>query len=34
VDGATAWLVLAGITVVCLIVGAIVFTWNEYLDVS
>ena len=26
VSGTTAWLVLAGITVVCLIVGAIVFT--------
>ena len=34
VDGTTAWLVLGGITVVCLMVGAIVFTWNEYLDVK
>jgi len=34
VSGTTAWLVLAGITVACLIVGAIVFTWNEYLDVN
>ena len=34
VSGTTAWLVLAGITVVCLIVGAIVFARNEYLDVN
>ena len=34
VSGTTAWLVLAGVTVVCLIVGAIVFARNEYLDVS
>jgi ABC-type transport system involved in multi-copper enzyme maturation permease subunit len=34
VSGTTAWLVLAGITVASLIVGAIVFTWNEYLDVN
>lgn len=34
VSGTTAWLVLAGITVLCLIIGAIVFTWNEYLDVN
>jgi ABC-type transport system involved in multi-copper enzyme maturation permease subunit len=34
VDGTTAWLFLAGITVASLIAGAIVFTWNEYLDVS
>ncbi len=34
VSGTTACLVLAGITVVCLIVGAIVFTRNEYLDVN
>jgi len=34
VSGTTAWLVLAGVTVACLIVGAIVFTRNEYLDVN
>jgi ABC-2 type transport system permease protein len=34
VSGTTAWLVLAGITVLCLIIGAFVFTWNEYLDVN
>ena len=34
VDGTTAWLVLAGITVCCLILGVIVFTRNEYLDVN
>jgi ABC-2 type transport system permease protein len=34
VTGTTAWLVLAGITIACLIVGAVVFTWNEYLDVN
>src|SRR5262249_39189491 len=34
VGGTTAWLVMAGITVVCLIVGALVFTWNDYLDVN
>jgi ABC-2 type transport system permease protein len=34
VSGTSAWLILAGITVVCLIVGALVFTWNEYLDVN
>ncbi|MSQ95772.1 MAG: ABC transporter permease [Gemmataceae bacterium] len=34
VGGTTAWLVLAGVTVLCLVVGAIVFTRNEYLDVN
>jgi hypothetical protein len=34
VDGATAWLVLAAVTILSLIIGAIVFTRNEYLDVS
>jgi len=34
VNGTTAWLVLAGVTVACLIIGAIVFTRNEYLDVN
>ena len=34
VTGTTAWLVLAGVTAACLIVGAIVFTRNEYLDVN
>ena len=34
VSGTTAWLVLAGVTVACLFVGAILFTRNEYLDVS
>ena len=34
VDGTTAWLALAAVTVVCLIIGAVVFTWNEYLDVN
>ncbi|MBI3823044.1 MAG: ABC transporter permease [Planctomycetes bacterium] len=34
VDGTTAWLVLAGITVLCLLIGAVVFSWNEYLDVN
>jgi ABC-type transport system involved in multi-copper enzyme maturation permease subunit len=34
VSGTTAWMVLAGVTVVCLIVGALVFTRNEYLDVN
>ena len=34
VSGTTAWLVLAGVTVACLIVGAILFTRNEYLDVN
>jgi ABC-type transport system involved in multi-copper enzyme maturation permease subunit len=34
VTSTTAWLVLAGVTVVCLIVGAVVFTRNEYLDVN
>ena len=34
VSGQTAGLALAGITAVCLVVGAIVFTRNEYLDVS
>ena len=29
-----AWLVLAAVTVLCLLVGAIVFTRNEYLDVN
>jgi hypothetical protein len=34
VSGTTAWLVLAGVTIGCLIVGAIVFARNEYLDVN
>lgn len=34
VSGTTAWLVLAGVTVACLIVGALVFTRHEYLDVN
>ena len=34
VDGTTAWLALAGVTVACLIVGAIVFSRNENLDVN
>ena len=34
VSGATAWMVLAGITAACLIVGAVVFTRNEFLDVN
>lgn len=34
VSGTTAWLVLAGVTVACLVIGAIVFTRNEYLDVN
>jgi ABC-type transport system involved in multi-copper enzyme maturation permease subunit len=34
VSGTTAWLVLAAITIGCLIVGAFVFTRNEYLDVN
>jgi ABC-type transport system involved in multi-copper enzyme maturation permease subunit len=34
VSGTTAWLVLAGVTVACLVVGALLFTRNEYLDVS
>jgi ABC-type transport system involved in multi-copper enzyme maturation permease subunit len=34
VSGTTAWLVLAGVTVACLVIGAIVFWRNEYLDVS
>ncbi|HZZ80097.1 MAG TPA: ABC transporter permease [Gemmataceae bacterium] len=34
VSGTTAWLLLATITIGCLIVGAVVFTRNEYLDVS
>jgi len=34
VSGTTAWLVLAGFTVACLIVGAIVFARNEFLDVN
>jgi ABC-type transport system involved in multi-copper enzyme maturation permease subunit len=34
VTGTTAWLVLAGVTIVCLLVGAILFTRNEYLDVN
>lgn len=32
VSGTTAWMVLAGITVACLAVGAFVFTRNEHLD--
>ena len=34
VSGTSAWLILAAITVLCLIIGALVFTWNEYLDVN
>jgi ABC-type transport system involved in multi-copper enzyme maturation permease subunit len=34
VAGTTAWLVLAGVTVLCLAVGAVVFARNEYLDVG
>jgi ABC-2 type transport system permease protein len=34
VSGTTAWLVLAGVTVLCLVIGAFVFTRNEYLDVN
>jgi ABC-type transport system involved in multi-copper enzyme maturation permease subunit len=34
VSGTTAWLVLAGVTVACLMVGAIVFARSEYLDVN
>jgi len=34
VSGTTACLVLAGVTVVGLIVGAMVFSRNEYLDVN
>ena len=34
VDGTTAWLALAGVTVVCLVVGAALFTRNEELDVG
>ena len=34
VDGTTAWLVLAGVTAGCLVVGAALFTRNEYLDLS
>ena len=34
VSGTTAWLVLAAVTMACLIIGAIVFTRNEYLDVN
>jgi ABC-type transport system involved in multi-copper enzyme maturation permease subunit len=34
VTGLTACLVLAGVTVLCLAVGALVFARNEYLDVS
>ncbi len=34
VDGTTAWLVLAGVTVASLVIGAIVFSRNEYLDVN
>ncbi len=29
---ARAWLVLAGLTCLCLLVGMIVFSWREYLD--
>jgi ABC-2 type transport system permease protein len=34
VSGTTAWLALAFVTVICLVVGAVVFTRNEYLDVN
>jgi ABC-2 type transport system permease protein len=34
VSGTTAGLVLAGVTVGCLLIGAIVFARNEYLDVN
>jgi hypothetical protein len=34
VSGTTAWLTLAGLTASCLIIGAIVFARNEYLDVN
>lgn len=34
VSGTTAWMVLAGFSIACLIVGAIAFTRNEYLDVN
>jgi len=34
VSGTTAWLVLAGVTIVCLVIGAFAFTRNEYLDVN
>lgn len=34
VSATTAWLVLAGVTLTCLIVGAFVFSRNEYLDVN
>ena len=32
VSGTTAWLVLAGVTVACLVIGAIVFARSEYLE--
>jgi hypothetical protein len=32
VSGTTAWLVLAGVTVGCLAVGAFLFSRGEYLD--
>lgn len=34
VSGTTAMLVLAGVTASCLVIGALVFTRNEYLDVN
>jgi ABC-type transport system involved in multi-copper enzyme maturation permease subunit len=34
VTGTTAWMVLAGVTVVCLAVGTWVFSRSEYLDVN
>lgn len=32
VSGTTAWLVLAGVTGLCLLAGMMVFSWREYLD--
>lgn len=34
VDGTTAWLVLAGATVLCLLVGMLVFSRREYLEAT
>lgn len=34
VSGTTAWLVLAAVTIACLVIGAVLFTRNEYLDVN
>jgi ABC-2 type transport system permease protein len=34
VGGTTAWLVLAGVTVFCVAIGALLFTRNEQLDVG